>query len=391
MARRPDSINPDRDSEAPLEIEERFLVHKIDTAFYRGGRPMEIRQGYLPEYQPNMSARIRIRTYTDAGNNRVVEAFLTVKTGRGRVRGEEEYPITDIGLAQRLLDLCPFRITKTRYVTDDEWEIDELHGPLEGIILAEKEVADPNEVVTLPAWIHEAVNVTDSVTNMHLAVLAHHLECVTDARPILDHLVPNVPMIVLTGGPGSGKTTLMQACVETFGDRMHCVPEVASILIAQLGVPPPSDPNSRDYLQFQRTLYTVQREFEALAQMQARRDGKKAVLLDRGTLDAMAYLPRPEQYEAFFNTSPDNERQRYAKAIVLAPPPENVYNRIRTNNPARSESYTEAVALSQRIASAWETARTFDDPSELTWRVSDNWDAKRAHVLDQIRTFLDAL
>ncbi len=369
--------------EVPFEIEERFLVHEADRAVYRRGDRVDIRQGYFPQHTPDTSARIRIRKHGGK-----TEAFLTVKTGRGRVRNEQESPIHDLELAHQLLNLCPLQLMKTRYVTDDGWEIDELHGPLEGIILAEKEIDDPDEVVVLPEWITRATNVTDSITNLHLAVLAHHRKDASDPRPILEHLVPNVPMIVLTGGPGSGKTTLMKASVERFGDQVHGVPEVASILIAQLGILPPSDLDSIDYLRFQRTLYRVQREFEALAQMQARRDGKQAVLLDRGTLDAMAYLPSADRYETFFGTSPDNDRARYAKVLVLDPAPAEVYEHIRDNNAARSETYAEATALFHRIRDAWGSLGMLE-----ALGINHNlikWGEKQDIALDLIKEVLDA-
>lgn len=75
-------------------------------------------------------------------------------------RLEFEYEIP-LGEAIELLNLCETPIIeKTRYevrLHDKIWEIDEFEGLNQGLIIAEVELKNENEKVTLPDWIGEEV------------------------------------------------------------------------------------------------------------------------------------------------------------------------------------------------------------------------------------------
>lgn len=118
------------------EIERKFLV--TNTSYRQQATTRyEIVQGYLCK-DKERTIRVRIR---DA------RAFLTIKsdsgkTGIARFEWEKEIDQTD---ARQLLDLClPGVIEKTRYIVPAEnglkWEIDEFHGRLSGLTLAELEL-----------------------------------------------------------------------------------------------------------------------------------------------------------------------------------------------------------------------------------------------------------
>lgn len=113
------------------------------------------------------------------------------------------------------------------------------------------------------------------------------------------------------------------------------------------------------YESFQRTLYAVQRSFEEAAELQALRDGKKILVLDRGTVDAVAYMPaengydREEAFEALVRRKVGDELERYRHVIVLAVPSKETYEAHCANNPARTETYERAVMLGERIAEVW--------------------------------------
>jgi len=105
--------------------------------------------------------------------------------------------------------------------------------------------------------------------------------------------------VVITGGPGSGKTTL----VEEFGMRGHAtVPEAAIQVIAGLNEEMGVDAQKRfrrsDSIGFQELVLKRQLELE---KEYAKREG--VVFLDRGRLDGLAYLrhfgavPSAEQLE----------------------------------------------------------------------------------------------
>lgn len=127
------------------EIERTFLVDD-DSFRDMAVHTVHIIQGYLNR---DPERTVRVRVLNDA-------AFLTVKgKTEGCVRDEFEYevPLED-GL--QMLELCSGRIlNKTRYIVPFEgynWEVDEYHGELEGLIVTEVEMKDAKAHITLPPF-----------------------------------------------------------------------------------------------------------------------------------------------------------------------------------------------------------------------------------------------
>jgi adenylate cyclase len=128
-----------------LEVERKFLV--TGTAWKALAAGVLTRQGYLSS-AVDRTVRVRI-----AGN----QGFLTIKgKTQGLSRAEFEYaiPVED---AAAMLDLCekPL-IEKTRYRVPFgayTWDVDEFHGANAGLVVAEVELASPDEEPTLPPWV----------------------------------------------------------------------------------------------------------------------------------------------------------------------------------------------------------------------------------------------
>ena len=132
-----------------VEIERKFLLR--DESWRGLGPSFQIRQGYLSR-DKDRTVRIRIRDD---------EAFLTVKgRNRGFCRPEFEYsiPVPD---AEEMLLLCSGQvIAKTRHYVNYGalvWEVDEFHGELAGLVVAECELTDPEQELDLPAWVGDEV------------------------------------------------------------------------------------------------------------------------------------------------------------------------------------------------------------------------------------------
>jgi len=356
------------------EIERRYLVMAIDPDI-RCFPNRLISQGYF-DTPPNFDLRVRI---TDGRT-----AELTRKTGGGVERAETTVPVP-IEVGRFLFESCGDVIDKTRYLRDG-WEVDFFHGPLEGLVLAEFESPEAAGRITIPSWINDAAEVTLSLSNRHLARLARDLADSKADRPVRDLLPKRIPRIVLTGGPGSGKSSLMQLLRQELGDRLHCVPEVATIVIAQVGVKPPvGDPVGMK--KFQRTIYRVQRGFETVSDLQAARDGKQALLLDRGALDSAAYMDGGvAEFERVCRTDRAHEHSNYDLVICLATPPRKVYEANRTNNPARSEDYALAKKLGKSIRAVWGGHPAFRHIGEGV-----SWKEKVTETVACIRRFLDNL
>lgn len=152
--------------------------------------------------------------------------------------------------------------------------------------------------------------------------------------------------VVLTGGPGAGKTAVLETVSRQFCRHVEVLPESASLLFRG-GFPRQHTPVAR--ASAQRAIYHVQSELELLA---ASDSNFGLVLCDRGTLDGLAYWPHePESYFAELRTTLERELARYAAVIHLRSPTlANGYNRV---NPVRIESAEEALAIDEKIAKVW--------------------------------------
>lgn len=333
----------------PIERERRWLVRDFDPNVLNHCKSYEITQGYF-EVQGERSCRIRL-IRDDEGER----AVTTVKEGTGEIRTERNEPL-NLPAAHLLLETTSFCVEKRRHNIDG-WELDIFEGPLKGIVVLEYEAHSDEPIPSLPPWIHDAIDVTDSLTNLHLARMAKEISGDVNEH-VSRYLEPKLPKIVLTGGPCSGKSTFMREVIEKYGHLVHCVPEVASILIAQVGILP-SVTDEKHNARFQQILYRVQRSFEEAAELQAMKDGKQAIILDRGTLDAVAYfggednMKRQALYTIATGISVSNELKRYMAVLYLAPPSREVYEAEGRNNAARSESYEQAMALAHRTRDAW--------------------------------------
>ncbi|WP_414544682.1 CYTH domain-containing protein [Nostoc sp. CCY0012] len=133
------------------EIERKFLVK--GDGWRELAKGSIYRQGYIAT-QDKVTVRVRI-----IGE----QGYLTIKGPVVNVtRLEFEYPIPVVD-AQIMLDtLCrrPF-IEKIRYKIEWGgliWEIDEFDGVNKGLILAEVELSDANQVFDIPTWIGQEVS-----------------------------------------------------------------------------------------------------------------------------------------------------------------------------------------------------------------------------------------
>jgi predicted ATPase len=120
--------------------------------------------------------------------------------------------------------------------------------------------------------------------------------------------------IVLTGGPGAGKTVISAAIIAGHPDRFILVPEAATQVYAALQTRwDRLDLEGRNDVQ--RRIYRLQREQEDRI---ASEHPDKTLLLDRGTIDGAAYWPQgPAAYWADLGTSHEIELARYDMIIWL--------------------------------------------------------------------------
>ncbi len=152
-------------------------------------------------------------------------------------------------------------------------------------------------------------------------------------------------LVVLTGGPGAGKTAVLELVKQRFCEHVLVLPEAASILFLG-GFPRPATDDG--LAAAQRAIFHVQQELEAVG---AAEDNPSVLLCDRGVIDGLAYWPGDEaSYFADVRTTKARELARYAAVIHLRTPGKGGYNH---RNPARIESAERAAALDVKIEAAW--------------------------------------
>lgn len=120
--------------------------------------------------------------------------------------------------------------------------------------------------------------------------------------------------IVLTGGPGAGKSVIGQAIAARYPDRYVLVPEAATQVYTRLATrwDRLSVPQQR---QVQREIYRWQVEQERTI---AGKHPNRTLLLDRGTIDGAAYWPDgPEDYWRDVQSTHAGELARYDAVIWL--------------------------------------------------------------------------
>ena len=119
--------------------------------------------------------------------------------------------------------------------------------------------------------------------------------------------------IVVTGGPGAGKTAVLELIRHSFCRHVSVLPESASILFG--GGFPRTDKAS-DRRAAQRAIFYVQRELERAAD---EADSPAIVLCDRGTVDGAAYWPGPDSFWEGLETTREAQVARYQTVVHLHP------------------------------------------------------------------------
>ena len=156
--------------------------------------------------------------------------------------------------------------------------------------------------------------------------------------------------VVVTGGPGGGKTTAADLFRREIGDRVVIVPETATLLFSG-GFPRPAPGGHDDAVRSsQRAIFHVQRNLEDI---QAAHYPDRVLLCDRGTVDGAAYWPDgADDYFASVGSTHAQELQRY-DAVLFFETAAAGGQGFESENRFRTESQDQAVALDRRLRELW--------------------------------------
>lgn len=162
--------------------------------------------------------------------------------------------------------------------------------------------------------------------------------CVESSLPAIP------PRVVLTGGPGAGKTAVLEVARRHLCGHVVVLPEAASILF-EGGFPRRKTESIQRVAQ--RTIFHVQDGLERLALAWG---GISLVLCDRGVVDGAAYWPGDaDGLFAEVGTTRAEALARYEAVLHLRTPDASGY----VPNDVRVESVREAAAIDARIAEVW--------------------------------------
>ena len=174
-------------------------------------------------------------------------------------------------------------------------------------------------------------------------------------------LIEPVHMIVLTGGPCSGKSSSLAYLTEKLSDHGYLVfviPETAT-LIATNGIDRRKMDRASQVMMYEEAILDMQLSFEETYVKAITRifpERKKVILLDRGVMDIKAFVSR-DDFMKMLKRKGLKEitlRDRYHGVIHLVTAAEGAGGYYTaTNNGARVETPEEAIRIDRTIRESW--------------------------------------
>lgn len=195
-------------------------------------------------------------------------------------------------------------------------------------------------------------------------------------------ILATIPMLVLTGGPCAGKSTVLEYLRAALPNAAF-VPEAATVLLSG-GYPVPGrEVEYSDHWRynFQGAILDLQQRLESFWVHEAQEAGKKMLVLDRGMLDGAAYTPGgATKFAATYGLNLETTLQRYhsvyhLESLAIGNPAS--YG--KQGNAERMESLEEAAELELATREVWST-----HPRHTVFAAEPNIDLKAERVLQRI-------
>lgn len=212
-----------------------------------------------------------------------------------------------------------------------------------------------------------------------------------ESLPSLVHKLENqassVPMIVITGGPRSGKTAVVDYLSYKLaydGFTVFRLSEIASSMI-QSGLTPS---RFKDPYEFQSELFSRQKKEEeklletAESAMGETDDQRAVIVCDRGLQDGRAYVSHAEfnRIAAAAGISEEELRDRYTGVVLLESMEKQPISEVI--NPARLEKEDKLLDLASATKTAW------SDVPTITIHAHDDMNIKLREAENAVRSIL---
>ncbi len=182
------------------------------------------------------------------------------------------------------------------------------------------------------------------------------------AHGLMKH-VSDIPTIVLTGGPCSGKTTVLAHLISWLRDRgyrVYVVPETATLLIngGFPDLPKIAAENYPRFLAIQRQILFLQMAFlKTFRELSDSANGESQVIIcDRGPMDGLAYVKDRKDFNSVLKSVHLSKKSALDfKGVIHLVTAANGAEESYTleNNTARSESAEQARILDDKTQKAW--------------------------------------
>jgi predicted ATPase len=159
--------------------------------------------------------------------------------------------------------------------------------------------------------------------------------------------------IVITGGPGGGKTTALDLIQRELKKEVKVVPEAATMLFEH-GL---SRENEFDKVKLlQVAIYKMQLNLEESFHSL---HPDRLLICDRGSLDGLAYWPNSEA--SFFETIQSTSEEEFGRydAVIFFQTAAATGEDIKSNNPYRYEDASLAIKLDEKLKEVWQRHPNF--------------------------------
>lgn len=180
-------------------------------------------------------------------------------------------------------------------------------------------------------------------------------------------------LVVLTGGPGAGKTAVLELVKKGLCQHIQVLPEAATIIFSGGFL---RRPGLEALKAAQKAIYHVQKEQE---NMILNERSSAVILCDRGVLDGLAYWPEKEEhFWREVGSNRNSDVMRYSAVIHLRTPSQALgYNH---QNPVRTETAQQALEIDRKIAEVWK-----DHPNRTFVDSSTDFLSKAKQAIDLVR------
>ena len=179
--------------------------------------------------------------------------------------------------------------------------------------------------------------------------------------------------IVLTGGPGAGKTAVLEMVKKYFCSHVKVLPEAASILFGGGFLREDSLVAKKSA---QKLIYQIQKELESIV---ADKKCSGLILCDRGSIDGLAYWPdKKELFWEAVGSDLQTEMATYEKVIHLRTP--GMSQGYNQQNPVRVENNFEAHEIDEKLLDIWS-----EHPHRIIIDSTDNFMEKLSQAFQEIK------